>query len=222
MRHVSSLLLFLLGCAAYDRTPSGTLTGSVYLAWIGPDRFLYIRSQSDPLTFRRHGSSEPISPDSFYTDGGSIPRLAWAHPEYSPWRFAPAYIVHDWLFVAHRRGLLDGWTVYDAADVMMEAVKTAMESDPKLRGRTTFNVLRAGVRSRIARRLWERRGVSDTLDADAVLIADKLGKQLDANRGSDALMLSYLEWRKLSGLPSRAGIRGDTAVMIPVLRITPP
>ena len=32
-----------------------------------------------------------------YTDGGSIPRIAQAFNGFSPWGYAPAYMIHDWL-----------------------------------------------------------------------------------------------------------------------------
>jgi Protein of unknown function (DUF1353) len=97
------LTLFLCASCAqltYNRTDPGKFEGSLDVRWIKPDTFIYVPSQEDPLRFTT-SDRRVIAPREMYTDGGSIPRLFWGVPGYSPWGYAPAYIIHDWLFEAH-------------------------------------------------------------------------------------------------------------------------
>ena len=76
----------------------------------GSGRFVYVPSPGRPLTFHRRSHDatvRTIVPEMMYTDGGSIPRQAQLFRGFSPWGFAPAYMVHDWIFVA-RHCLTDG------------------------------------------------------------------------------------------------------------------
>ncbi len=124
---------------AWENTEVGEIRGNILLEWAGPDRFTYIPDQGNPLTFvrKKNGSIvDTITPNrKFYTDGGSTPQLAQAAEEYSPWKFAPAYIIHDWLFTMNHCDL-PGAEKYDhlvAARILAEAIKTQMlaeQSDP--------------------------------------------------------------------------------------------
>ena len=69
--------------------------------WTSPNTFIYRREAARPFCFHR-GNGEIIEPANIFTDGGSIPKVAWA-AGFSPWDYAPAYIVHDWLYEAHRQ-----------------------------------------------------------------------------------------------------------------------
>jgi hypothetical protein len=93
-----------------------------------------------------------------YTDGGSIPRFAWGVPGYSPWGYAPAYIVHDWLFEAQHCGYApdNEYTFSDSVDVMAEGLKALMEASPEVRNYVLFDTVVAAVASPIAKRLWEK------------------------------------------------------------------
>ena len=90
-----------------------------------------------------------------YTDGGSIPRPLWALRSYSPWGYAPAFIVHDWLF--HMRHCqLPGnekFTVDEAAWVMSEVMKTMMEKEGV--DKFTLYTIFEAVRSPLAKNLWD-------------------------------------------------------------------
>lgn len=69
----------------------------------GAGRFVYVPSSGDELRLIRGGSGGTLSvvrPEMMHTDGGSIPRPAQLFTGFSPWDYAPAYMVHDWLFVA--------------------------------------------------------------------------------------------------------------------------
>jgi len=90
------------GCSQliYEKAKPGKFSGTVDVRWIKPDRFIFVPNSADPMQFLT-ASNRPIRPNIMYTDGGSVPRLFWNVPGYSPWGYAPAYIVHDWLFHAH-------------------------------------------------------------------------------------------------------------------------
>jgi hypothetical protein len=93
-----------------------------------------------------------------YTDGGSIPRIFWSVPGYSPWGIGPAYIIHDWLFTAHHCSAAgyDLMHFEDSARVMGETIKTLMETHIVPKDETVFfNVVEA-VKSPIAERIWKK------------------------------------------------------------------
>jgi hypothetical protein len=55
-----------------------------------------------------------------YTDGGSIPQPLRAIKVYSPWGYAPAFLVHNWLFAIKQceRPGYGKLTLEGAADAM--------------------------------------------------------------------------------------------------------
>ena len=90
--------------AAGDNDPavgSPTLKGNLLVQWSDEKRFIYVTNSKNPLRFQTRDGRE-IKPGRMYTDGGSIPRVFWAFPGFSPWGYAPAYVLHDWLFHQHR------------------------------------------------------------------------------------------------------------------------
>ncbi len=92
-----------------------------------------------------------------YTDGGSVPRPLRALKNYSPWGYAPAFIVHDWLFYMQNCKIagFDEWTVEEAARVMSEVMKTMMESDDFDFGdRQTVYLMYLAVQTEPARQAW--------------------------------------------------------------------
>ncbi|MDB5531756.1 MAG: hypothetical protein JWO28_71 [Hyphomicrobiales bacterium] len=91
-----------------------------------------------------------------HTDGGSIPRLFWGVPGFSPWGMAPGYIVHDWLFVQHRCRY-DGYesvSFEDSARVLAEAIKTQMRDGKAPESPDVLYAVYEAVSSPIARDLW--------------------------------------------------------------------
>ena len=106
---MAALALFLGGCATVDcPRPPGHFTGSVFVMWVGEGNqsgdgnFLFVPDPRDPLIFPRaspqsHGAV--IGPAIRYTDGGSISKIAQVFNGFSPSGYAPAYMIHDWLFV---------------------------------------------------------------------------------------------------------------------------
>ena len=148
------LFLILCGCNSFgatvkdtfkDRTPwglwdhteIGELQGVILLQWVGQNErkkeFIYIPDERNPLTFKRMRNKKVVDTivldRKFYTDGGSIPRPAQVTEDFSPWKFAPAYLIHDWLFELNHCDL-PGAERYNheiAAQILAEVIKTQME-----------------------------------------------------------------------------------------------
>jgi Protein of unknown function (DUF1353) len=113
----------------YETTAAGTLKGKLQVEWVDQDTFLFIPDPANPLTYTR-ANKEVVQPGMMRTDFGSVPVALRALKSYSPWGYAPAFLIHDWLFVmkhcklpGHEKLDLDG-----AATIMAEALKTMMES----------------------------------------------------------------------------------------------
>lgn len=116
----------------WKATEAGELEGIITLEWCEPDLFVYIPHATSPLTFKRKNGTNVIDTivldQKFYTDGGSIPQIGRAVKEWSPWNFAPAYLIHDWLFEVKHCNLA-GAGSYDhlvAAKIMAEVIKTQL------------------------------------------------------------------------------------------------
>jgi hypothetical protein len=94
---IMACVLVLSGCSTffYDNIPRGNLTGNILLNWKGSDAFVYYPDSKEPLTFVRF-NDEKIEPGKMVTDGGSIPRPLWIFRNYSPWGYAPAYIMSNY------------------------------------------------------------------------------------------------------------------------------
>lgn len=103
--------LSLCSCASqrfYEKVDGqGVIVGRPSIDWIKPDKFVYVRSKNPAFSFKRP-NGETIKPGSIETDGGSIPRILWAQKGFSPWTYAPGYLIHDWMYEAHRRGVPAG------------------------------------------------------------------------------------------------------------------
>ena len=154
-----SLVVALTGCATqpYRETLQGKFTGALDVRWVENDYFLFLPNKDEPLTFVR-SNGKAIRPGRMYTDGGSIPRFLWGIEGYSPWGYAPAYIVHDWLFEAQHCGYApdNQYTFEDSVAVMAESLKAIMEASTEVRNYFVFDSVVAAVGSPIARRLWEK------------------------------------------------------------------
>lgn len=157
----------LAGCAEvnYERTTPGKLKGKLILEWIDQDKFRFISDGTAPLRFIR-ANNEVIQPGPMYTDGGSIPAALRAIKSFSPWGYAPAFIIHDWLFVMKQCKLPghDQWDHLKAAEVFSEVMKTVMEN-PKFGGPKPlihYSMYEA-VRSDVAKQYWDE-GACETPD----------------------------------------------------------
>lgn len=144
------------GATDYESLKKGELKGKLIVQWIEPDLFLFIPDNASPLTFTRSDGTK-IQPGRMLTDGGSIPRPMWAFRSYSPWGYAPAFIVHDWLFYIKRCKFADhqAWTLESSADVLGEIIKTMMESGKVEKDAQTVKLMHLAVSSLFAKKYWE-------------------------------------------------------------------
>lgn len=111
-----------------NRAPQ--LKGALLIKWDQEDRFIYVPDTTNPLRFIGRDGRE-IKPGAMSTDGGSIPRVFWAFKGFSPWGYAPAYIVHDWLFHQHRckrDQAPDNYSFAQANRVMDEAIEILFQT----------------------------------------------------------------------------------------------
>ena len=166
----------------YDSLPKdGKFTGSLFVMWVrdnesgsGDGKFVFVPNPARPLTFIRDTRTNPgatlpvIVPGMMYTDGGSIPRPVQFFRGFSPWGYAPAYMVHDWLFVA-RHCLTDGTAMGDefkvadttfreSAEVIGEAIKALIAAERVQRNDVAPAVISGAVAGPIAEARWRARG----------------------------------------------------------------
>lgn len=135
--------VFLGSCSAnkfYADVHTGTIRNAPIVRWNGPDEFELVSPDGAPFEFRRY-NGEVIRPNPIYTDGGSIPKQFWSVQGMTPWTYAPAYLIHDWLYEANRRQRMsggraaDGKPLYytrDQADLILaEVIKTQMNDETR-------------------------------------------------------------------------------------------
>ena len=146
------------GCATepYRRADPGVFSGALDVRWVENDCFLFLPNKDRPFRFQRK-NGEVIAPGPMFTDGGSIPKFLWGVDGFSPWGYAPAYIVHDWLFELHRCNYPTDkvYSFQDSVTLMGEALKTLMESNPGTRDYFAYDAITSAVGLPIARRIWE-------------------------------------------------------------------
>ena len=78
----------------------------------------------------------------------------WSIPPYSPWGYAPGYIIHDWVFEAHRCGN-DDISFEESAVILGDAIKTLMENDCAPKNKFGAYSIYQAVRSPVARAAWD-------------------------------------------------------------------
>lgn len=139
---LAALASTLTSCASrqfYDKISTGKIVGNPYMKWEEPNKF-ELENNVDRLFAFQRWNGEIICPHPIKTDGGSIPRTLWNRKGYSPWTYAPGYLIHDWLYEANRRKVpagvsRDGKALYydkEKADwILAEVIKTQMEGQQK-------------------------------------------------------------------------------------------
>jgi hypothetical protein len=186
---VLSVLMTACVSVQYDPYTPSYFTGSVLVIWVGETegssgdgKFLFIPNPNDLLTFHRSATDtrgRVIEPGLMYTDGGSIPKIAQVFNGLSPWGYAPAYMIHDWLFTAHHC-LVDGRTdkKYDqvrdidfdeSARVLNEAISALINQRIVKHDDLAVGAITGAVDSFVAQNLWDARGACEGLkvsDAD--------------------------------------------------------
>lgn len=168
------------GCASprLDLSDPGKVSGLLMIFWIREDEFIYYPFHGDPLIYTLPRELKHLAPDgqirpgAIYTDGGSIPRALRNIAGLSPWGYAPAYIVHDWLFVAHhcieheRVGEHDARdleevekirevTFKDSADILAGVVEALVVQKKVPKRAIAPGAIYSAVDSHIARRIWD-------------------------------------------------------------------
>jgi len=180
-KKLSSLWLFvaLTSCAAVDfnQARPGQFSGSVFVMWVGEGdgsgdgNFLFVPDPRDRLTFRRadpNSHAPEIQPGLMYTDGGSVPKIAQVFNGLSPWGYAPAYMIHDWLFTA-RHCIVDGTSSAqydrvrdvdfgDSAVILAEAIRALVEAHKVQPNDLAGGAITTAVDSAVARQLWDTKG----------------------------------------------------------------
>jgi hypothetical protein len=163
------LAVALTGCVTFDysSTRPGTLSGALIVMWVGENKFVFAPDLTDPLKFTRR-SGEVIRPGLMYTDGGSIPRIAQPLAGFSPWGYAPAYMIHDWIFVGRhclvddidtaRFQSLKNISFDESALILAEVIKTLIETKKVPKNEFAFGAISSGVDSFVARGLWDKTG----------------------------------------------------------------
>jgi hypothetical protein len=173
------LLLALGGCASVDYASlrPGSFTGRVFVMWVGEGgssgdgNFLFVPDPDHPLIFRRKDSASPgayIQPGMMYTDGGSIPRIAQVFKGLSPWGYAPAYMIHDWLFVA-RHCIVDkkddgrfkdvsNVDFPNSVEILGEAIKALIASNQVKKDDVAASAITTAVGSFVAKNQWDAHG----------------------------------------------------------------
>lgn len=194
-----SLLLTVLGCAPfpYDRAPKGTLTGGVLVYWVGQNstnfgdgRFIYVPSPGRELTFSYVSTFDQkrrvLRPEAIYTDGGSIPRQLQIFKGFAPWAYAPAYVLHDWAFVAKRcmtdnqvteaRKPVGDMSFDQSAELLAAVLQTMVAQGIVKEDKLTGSLLTHGVSTAFSRPLWEASGkcTDDQLSPEHQKIVDDL------------------------------------------------
>lgn len=175
--------IFLSGCGSLDYanvSENGELDGRLFVMWVGEGspnsgdgKFVFVPNPTDPLRFTRRDSENrlvglTIQPGLMYTDGGSIPRIATVFNGFSPWGYAPAYMVHDWLFIANHcvvdgmatdeQMKIEGMMFNESAVVIAEVIKALQTSGQVAPNDIAASTISSAVAGPISRRLWQRNG----------------------------------------------------------------
>lgn len=175
-----TLALAACGTVDYAAAPEGEFQGSLFVMWVGEGDmmgdglFVYVPNPRDPLRFVRANPDATlgvIEPEMIYTDGGSIPRPATLFRGFSPWGYAPAYIVHDWLFVARHcltdgtpteaEEAVDGMPFIESAEITAEAIKTLIASGQVAQNDVAPRVISGTVAGPISYDRWQAEGACD-------------------------------------------------------------
>ncbi|MEM1341545.1 MAG: hypothetical protein AAGF68_04450 [Pseudomonadota bacterium] len=177
---LAALALTLTSCGTvnFDNLPSGRFEGVLHVVWVGEGdpgagdgAFIYIPDPVRPLSFIRTNPDATITritPPALKTDGGSIPRPAQLFNGFSPWGYGPAYIVHDWLFVA-RHCLSDenpdpvyqpyaAVSFQESADIIAEAIKALIDQERVAPNDIAPRVISGTVAGPISRSIWNETG----------------------------------------------------------------
>ncbi|MDZ4088173.1 MAG: hypothetical protein U1E69_15395 [Tabrizicola sp.] len=204
------VLLTVAGCANvnYDRTEPGAFKGEVAVVWLkgtgpsGDGTFVYVPTPQRPLTFTRpkgKTAGQTITPPMMYTDGGSVPGLARAFRGLTPWNYGPAYIVHDWVFMARQclnTGATDATytdlaplTFQDSAEIIAESIK-ALEVSKRVNARDISGAaVTFAVTSPFSKARWSARECREVSPEHRKMALEAVGRAPEIGDESRARML---------------------------------
>lgn len=159
----SAATLFLADRFYFNQSV-GHFNSRPLVSWNGMDEFIFVPDENNVFSYTT-SSGRIIKPQQMETDGGSVPRILRGLKKFSSWGYAPAFIIHDWLFTAKKCNHHPdtNWTFSDSALVMAEAMKTLMEKgfqdyDGKTvkldKAEDTLYLMYLAVKSSIAENLW--------------------------------------------------------------------
>lgn len=179
----AATLALLTSCGTLDYNAisrKSVIDGRLFVMWVGegaPDsgdgKFVFVPNPRDPLRMTRYDKTGAqvgpvLQPGIMYTDGGSIPRIATVFKGFSPWGYAPAYMIHDWLFIAKHcvtdgtatteQAKIAGMSFQTSAIVIAEAIAFLEESRQVARNDIAPAAISSAVAGPISRRQWERKG----------------------------------------------------------------
>ncbi len=168
----SPVMLFISD-SFYNSLEVGKFEGLPTITWNGYDEknkkpnFTYDTSEFTYVT----ASGRRINPRKMETDGGSIPKLLHSVGNFTPWTYGPSFIIHDWIFEAHKcnyepENSIDFET---SAKIMAESIKTLMVVGIKredgniqklAKAEDTLFLMYLAVKSRFARKIWDEKKAS--------------------------------------------------------------
>jgi hypothetical protein len=188
-----------------DVNDPGEVSGKLMVFWIGYDQFVYYPFYDDPLVYTlprdlaEKLGTRTMRPGAIYTDGGSIPQAVRNVAGLSPWGYGPAYIMHDWLFVAHHCIVHDRVDKHDrrdreevetvrkvdfgmSADILASVIQALVKQKKVPENALAPGAIYAGVDSVVARNLWDSRNPKSCDPPDAEVIRDIEDKLRDGAR----------------------------------------
>lgn len=185
MKRIAALTMVLAASAcghvSYEDTKPGEFQGNLFVMWVGEGdgsagdgRFLFVPDPHAPLVFTwtdPQGKTRDLQPRMMYTDGGSIPKFVQVFKGFSPWGYAPAYMVHDWLYTA-RHCNRDGQaspaeaevadiTFQQSADILASAIKTLTVTGRVAKDDVAASTISDAVAGPIAWRVWDKAGACE-------------------------------------------------------------
>ncbi|WP_149589010.1 hypothetical protein [Tabrizicola flagellatus] len=213
MRLIPALTLsaMLAACASvnYGTIDEGTFSGEVAVVWLrgtaslGDGTFIYVPTPNRPLTFTRpegETAGKTITPPMMYTDGGSVPGLARAFRGFTPWNYGPAYIVHDWVFMARQclnagrtdpvYRALEDLTFQDSAEIIAESIKALETSGRVKAGDISGPGVTYAVTSPFSHALWRKAACEEVTPGHRSMALEAVGRKPEVGDASRLRILA--------------------------------
>lgn len=195
-----------------DLSDKGRFKGTVLVMWVeenntnsGDGKFVFVPSPGDPLKFIRGADAKnatvrTIEPEMMYTDGGTIPRQIQLFKGFSPWGYAPAYMVHDWLFVARhcindgaaneKQAVIADMKFIESAEIIGEAIKALVAAEQVQKNDIAPAAISSAVAGPISYQSWvarDRCASSKVTDEHRAQVMAALAPQVRAPERLDGI-----------------------------------